>query len=57
MRHIPFGYKIEFGRIAIHDEEAVVVRRVYDLYAQSASLKSIADLMQQGSIAYEYAME
>ena len=31
---VPFGYKVESGELKIHDEEAVVVRLIYQLYTE-----------------------
>jgi len=39
----PLGYKIENGRLEIHEEEAVIVRRIFSEYASGKSYKRIID--------------
>ena len=39
----PLGYKIEDGRLAICEEEAAVVRRIFSEYANGKSYKKIID--------------
>jgi hypothetical protein len=41
-RYLPYGYKVENGATAVHDEEAEIIRRIYRQYANGLSYKSIA---------------
>jgi len=44
MRRIaPFGYQMRDGVIAVHPEEAMVVRSIFEDYAEGASYQKLAD--------------
>lgn len=46
---MPYGYVLKDGKIAINQEEATVVRKIFDLYLCGASKRAIAqNLNQQG---------
>lgn len=32
MRHIPYEYKIENGMVAVDEEKAAMVRKIFDYY-------------------------
>ena len=46
IRNIPFGYVLVNGEIALHRQEASAVKRIFALYLQGASLKTIADMIE-----------
>lgn len=52
-RKLPFGYKMDFGRIAIYPEEAKWVRYIFRQYIQGASFKEITDAMRNSGIPYD----
>lgn len=43
MRSIKFGYKVENGKMLIHEEEAEIVRNVFDAYLSGMALKEIGE--------------
>ena len=43
MRNIPFGYKYVMGRPVIDSELGSLAKRIFDMYLSGASLKTIAD--------------
>lgn len=45
-RKIPFGYKIENGRISVHPEESAVVVQLFENYLSGKSLQEVSDLGQ-----------
>jgi hypothetical protein len=51
-RTIPFGYKIENGRIVPHPDEAKAIRRIYYLYLKGDSYLIIAKAMAADGIRY-----
>lgn len=42
-RKLPFGYRMEFGRIAIHLGEANWVQHIFTQYNQGVSFQGITD--------------
>ena len=40
--HTPFGYKVENGKIVIDDEEALVLRKLFEVYLECGSLLAAA---------------
>ena len=51
-RYLPYGYKVESGTTAVHNEEAEVIRRVYRRYADGLSYKAIAQELTADGIRY-----
>lgn len=52
-RKLPFGYRMEFGRIAIHLEEANWVQRIFTQYNQGVSFQGITDKMRNSGMPYD----
>lgn len=46
IRNIPFGYALENGEINLHTQESPVVKQIFSLYLQGASLKAIAEAIE-----------
>lgn len=51
-RKIPYGYKIEDGKIAICHEEAPIVKELFEKRAAGRTLKEIADSLNLRNIPY-----
>ncbi|NBI28084.1 recombinase family protein [Chengkuizengella marina] len=47
---IPYGYKDEDGKLIINDDEAKIVRRIYDLYQQNKGIRFICKLFNQEGV-------
>ena len=52
-RKLPFGYKMERGRIACQQEECCAVKYIFTEYQYGASFKELADIMAQKGILYD----
>lgn len=52
-RALPFGYKMEFGRIVIIPEEAGWVTYLFDQYLLGASYKGLSDEMNGYGVRYD----
>lgn len=48
----PYGYKIEGGKIALHPQEAEIVRRIYREYAAGLSYLAIARALTESGVCY-----
>ena len=51
-RKMLYGYQIRDGEIAVVEEEAILVRRVFSLYIGGLSYQKISDLLNEGKIPY-----
>ena len=51
-RYLPYGYKIESGKTVIELQEAEIIRRIYQQYAEGLSYKKIAELLTQSGVRY-----
>jgi hypothetical protein len=51
-RTLPYGYRIEAGRISVDHAEAEVIRRIYRSYAEGMSYKAIAESLTAEGIRY-----
>lgn len=49
-RHMPMGYKMVNGRVALHEEQALVVRRIFSNYISSKSMIAIAKDLTAGGV-------
>ena len=49
-RKQPFGYKITLGEVAIHIEEARVVKQIFKQYLLGESLQKLADTLQEQGV-------
>lgn len=52
-RKQPFGYKITLGEVAIHIEEARVVKQIFKQYLLGESLQKLADTLQEQGVVYD----
>ena len=55
-RKLPFGYRMEQGRVAVHAEEGGWVKKLYEQYAQGASMRELLASMQQTGVTYGEGM-
>ena len=51
-RTLPYGYKIEDGRVTTNDAETEVICRIYRSYAEGLSYKAIAESLTAAGIRY-----
>ncbi len=52
-RKRPFGYRMEFGEIVLHQAEADTVRWIYDSYLAGASYNALVDKLRERGITYD----
>ena len=52
IRKVLFGYEIRDGRIAANDREADAVRRIFKLYRNGESYKSVAETLNREGVPY-----
>ena len=51
-RKLPFGYKMELGKIVIHPMEAMVVQEIFEKYILGASYNELVDGLRKDGISY-----
>lgn len=51
-RTIPYGYRIQDGKLMTCQEEALVVRQIVSQYLQGLSYRQIANLLNQNQVPY-----
>lgn len=52
IRYIPYGYTIRNGKMVVDQEEAMVIREIFNRYICGASLKDIADELTVNGVPY-----
>lgn len=52
-RKQPFGYKMEWGEIVIQEQEASVVRWIFQSYLTGASYNDLTKALEKGDVPYE----
>ena len=52
IRYIPYGYTMQNGQIIVDEDEADVIRSIYDNYVAGASLKAIAEQLTLRRVPY-----
>lgn len=52
-RKLPFGYRMELGRIVVHPDEKPWVEYIFQQYALGASFLELAEYMAEEGIQYE----
>ena len=52
-RKRPFGYKMEFGEVVLHQAEAETVRWIYDSYLAGASYSALVDKLRERGVPYD----
>lgn len=51
-RYLPYGYRIENGAIQVSHDEAEIIRRIYQTYADGLSYKAIAEQLTADGFRY-----
>ncbi|WP_312102887.1 recombinase family protein [Pygmaiobacter massiliensis] len=51
-RYLPYGYKVENGKITTQLQEAEIIRRIYSRYAEGLSYKKIAEQLTESGVRY-----
>ena len=51
-RKQPFGYKMEWGKLVLQEQEASVVRWIYQTYLLGASYNDLVEVLQKRKIPY-----
>lgn len=51
-RYLPYGYKVENGKITTQMQEAEIIRRIYSRYAEGLSYKKIAEQLTESDVRY-----
>lgn len=51
-RYLPFGYCIKNGAFTIQEEEAALVKKIYERYLQGATMKAIAQELNAQPVRY-----
>ena len=52
IRYVPYGYTIRDGHTVIEHSEADIIRQIFEVYINGASLKEIADDLTRRKIPY-----
>ena len=52
IRYIPYGYAIKNGKIVIVNDEAEIIKKIFELYINGASLKDIANKLTSQNVQY-----
>lgn len=52
-RKLPFGYKMEMGRVILHPVEYKEVQYIFSEYQKGASFKELTDTMEQKGVPYD----
>lgn len=52
-RKQPFGYKMEWGKIVPQEQEAPVVRWIYQAYLAGASYNDLVETLRKGDVPYD----
>ena len=55
-RKLPFGYRMQQGRVAVHVEEGAWVKKLYEQYMQGASMRELLAHMQKSGTPYGEGM-
>ena len=55
-RYIPFGYTMRNGKLVIEQNEANVIRNIYEDYVNGATLKEIAERLTRARVPYSEKM-
>lgn len=52
-RRLPFGYRMEMGELALHTQEAEVVRWIFEQYCEGVPYNSLVDKLEAQPIPYD----
>jgi len=50
---LPFGYRMELGKVVIHPQKSVVVREIFEKYALGASYNELVDCLRGQDVSYD----
>lgn len=53
IRHLPFGYCIKNGAYTFQEEEAALVKKIFERYLQGATMRAIAEELNTQPIRYQ----
>lgn len=51
-RKLPFGYRMQMGKVCIQKQEAVIVKDIYAAYARGASYRKITEYLNTQPVPY-----
>ena len=51
-RYLPFGYRMEKGKVTIIPEESELVQKIFSEYLEGKSLQQLADMVQKTGLSY-----
>ena len=52
-RKLPFGYRMEMGKIVVHPEEALMVQSIFQQYILGASYKELVGHLREQDVSYD----
>ncbi|MDE7244800.1 MAG: recombinase family protein [Oscillospiraceae bacterium] len=52
-RKLPFGYKMELGKVVIHPVESAVVQQIYQEYILGASYTELVKVLREQNVTYD----
>ena len=52
-RKLPFGYRMELGKVVVHQEEASSVQYIFQQYIQGASYKELVEYLREQDVPYD----
>lgn len=53
-RKLPFGYRMELGKIVVHPKEAEIVTYIFQQYVLGASYKELVEYLREQDVPYDY---
>lgn len=52
-RKLPFGYRMELGKVVVHPEEALTVQYIFRQYIQGTSYKELVEYLRERDVPYD----
>lgn len=52
-RKLPFGYRMELGKVIVHPEEALTVQYIFQQYTLGASYKELVEYLREQDVPYD----
>ncbi len=53
IRRLPFGYRMDMGKLTLHEQEAEVVRWLFEQYCEGLAYNSLVDKLNEQPIPYD----
>jgi len=53
-RKLPFGYRMELGRVVVHSAEVDVVQYIFQQYILGSSYKELVDHLREQEVPYDH---